>query len=82
MMLSAEQKQKIVQFIHTRCGKAAACPECGNSDLRLEDRLTALCTLTEENKQHPVEFSPQVPLTCHYCGFTRLFSAKVLGIVK
>jgi predicted nucleic-acid-binding Zn-ribbon protein len=78
MILSADQKQKVLQFIHTRVGKAQ-CPECGNSDLRLEDRLTALCTLTEE---HPVEFSPQVPLTCHYCGYTRLFSAKVLGLVK
>jgi hypothetical protein len=81
MILSAEQKQKVLQFIHTRVGKAQ-CPECSNSDLRLEDRLTALCTLTEENKQHPVEFSPQVPLTCHYCGFTRLFSARVLGLIK
>lgn len=82
MLLTAEHKKKILEFIHARVSQKAACPECGNADLRLDDHLTALCTLTEENKLHPVEYSPQVPLTCHYCGYTRLFSAKVLGLVK
>jgi len=81
MILTPEQKKKVLDFVHARAGKAS-CPECGNSDLRLEDRLTALCTLTEENKAHPVEFCPQVPLTCHYCGYTRLFNAKVIGLIK
>jgi predicted nucleic-acid-binding Zn-ribbon protein len=81
MILTAEQKHKIAEFIHARCGKAV-CPGCGNSDMRLEDHLTALCTLTEENKAHPVVFCPMIPLTCHYCGYTRLFSAKILGLVK
>jgi predicted nucleic-acid-binding Zn-ribbon protein len=81
MILSDDQKHKILDWIHARVGKAP-CPACGNSDLRIEERLTALCTLTEENRAHPVEFCPMVPLTCHYCGFTRLFSARVMGLVK
>jgi hypothetical protein len=28
-------------------------------------RQMKLCTLTEENRAHPVEFFPLVPLTCH-----------------
>ena len=81
MILSDQQKQQVREFLKQRVGNTA-CPECQNSELHIEDRLTALCTLTEENRAHPVEFFPLVPLTCHYCGYTRVFSAKVIGLVK
>jgi len=81
MILTEQQKQQVIEFLKKRVGNTS-CPECQNADLKIGDRLTALCTMTEENKAHPVEFYRLVPLTCHFCGYVRLFDAKAVGIVK
>ena len=81
MMLNEQQKQQVKTFLAQRVGQTK-CLECQNQHLDFEPRLMALCTLIEENKQHPVEFYHVIPIICHYCGHTRLFSAKILGIVK
>jgi hypothetical protein len=81
MTLTDQQKQQVMTFLKSRVGNTS-CPECQNSDLHLEDHLSALVTLTDENKAHPVLFVPMVPLVCRYCGYARLFSAKAIGLVK
>ena len=81
MILNDQQKHQILDFLKKRVGNTS-CPECQNADLRVADRLTALCTMTEENKAHPVEFYRLVPLTCPYCGYVRLFDAKIIGLIK
>ena len=81
MMLNEQQKEQVKAFLKQRVGNTV-CLECQNSHLDFEPRLMALATLIEENKQHPVEFYHVIPIVCHYCGHTRLFSAKILGLVK
>src|SRR5208283_5427627 len=52
MILTEQQKQQVIEFLKKRVGNTS-CPECQNADLKIGDRLTALCTMTEENKAHP-----------------------------
>jgi hypothetical protein len=82
MMLTEQQKEQVKAFLKQRVNANPVCIECQNSHIDFEPRMMALCTLIEENKQHPVEFYPVIPIVCHYCGHTRLFSAKILGLVK
>jgi len=81
MFLTEPQKQQVQTFLKQRVGNTS-CPECQNQHLDFEPRLMALTTLHEENRQNPIEFHHVIPLICHYCGYTRLFSAKILGLVK
>jgi hypothetical protein len=81
MMLSEQQKEQVKAFLKQRVGQTK-CLECQNEHLDFEPRLMALCTLHEENRQNPVEFYHVIPVICHYCGHTRLFSAKFVGLTK
>jgi len=81
MFLTDQQKEQVKTFLAQRTGNAR-CLECQNQHLDFEPRLMALCTLTEDNKAHPIEMYRVVPLICHYCGHVRLFSAKIMGLEK
>lgn len=80
MPLSPADVEKLNNWLRTKCS-AMICPCCGSSAWGLGE-LGTMLPLQENVIQLHGDTTPAVPILCHNCGYIRLFSAVVLGLLS
>lgn len=82
-MLTPEQQERVTKWLREKLGMRS-CPSCGQLQGFSIGAIVAapIVKATDEGMAIDTENSvPLVPLACRNCGYVRLFSAIVMGLI-
>jgi hypothetical protein len=79
--LNAEEKQKAKAWIERHSKGHGGCPICTSSDWRLSDWFVEVRPYYESAFLGGAVF-PLIMVSCGNCGYTMLFHAPLVGIIK
>ena len=77
--LSTDEQRNAIAWLKGKL-KVKTCPLCGDENMTLDDSVSALPVFGKAGAVASIT-TPVIKVTCPTCGYIRLFSATMVGIV-
>lgn len=82
MKLNAEQREITLKLLQEKWPKNPVCPSCTDQKWTISDTLCEIREFHGGGFKVAGQIVPVIVVTCSNCGYTMLFNALALGLLK